>query len=74
MEYFIAFSIIFFVVVVIELTINIRKKDVTYVALDTNIPNPIDIVTSIKKCPRCEEEIKADAIKCKKCGSLINAF
>ena len=24
-----------------------------------------------KKCPHCAEEIKADAVKCKHCGSIL---
>jgi hypothetical protein len=68
MEHFIAFGIIFLTVLFIELIIGGKERSIPYDPLDINS------FISTKKCPCCLKEIKADAIKCKNCGSLINVF
>ena len=35
---------------------------------------PLDNTATTRKCPCCGEEINGDAIKCKKCASMINTF
>ena len=73
MEYIITCGVII-LTVILALAININRG-----TLDTNAdlaesPDPINIVASTKKCPCCLKEIKADAIKCGNCRSLINVF
>jgi hypothetical protein len=64
MIYVIAFSLIFLVVIIIELT-DSREEKVEGSAPNAMVP---------KKCPCCAGEIEADAMKCRSCGAFINIF
>jgi hypothetical protein len=40
---------------------------------DSIVANPKNDAMVIK-CPSCADEVKADTVKCEKCGSLLNVF
>jgi hypothetical protein len=73
MEYIVTCGVII-LAVILALATNIDRGILDTNTYSTESSEPINIVASTKKCLCCLKEIKADAIKCGNCGSLINFF